>query len=223
MTTEMINSEGSKLYPLNTISKQVTWPSSLTHFIHSHLLSSPSALLFIPNIARVHCVLFWYLKSKVPSFRDRYVMFWTLLSEKLQSSEDQYVASKAGMSILKIITDQLVSLSRYYRASLLFLSCLRAEFYQQDLHKATSNFTVLQVTALFYCVYSTLIRLPIFCPTSFYSNWSHSDTQLRVVFNQNILYIFFSMAVVNVRDAVTEASLTVGQRAVACCVGLTAR
>ena len=31
------------------------------------------------------------------------------------------------------------------------------------------------------------------------------------------------MAVVNVRDAVTEASLTVGQRAVACCVGLAAR
>jgi hypothetical protein len=31
------------------------------------------------------------------------------------------------------------------------------------------------------------------------------------------------MAVVNVRDAVTEASLTIGQRAVACCVGLRAR
>lgn len=31
------------------------------------------------------------------------------------------------------------------------------------------------------------------------------------------------MAVVNVRDAVTEASLIIGQRAVACCVGLRAR
>ena len=118
MTTEMINSEGSKLYPLNTTSKQVTESSSLTHFMYFYLLSSLSALLFIPNIARVHCVLFWYLKSKVPSFRDRYIMFWTLLSEKLQSSEDQYVASKAGMSMLKIITDQLVSLSRYHQASL---------------------------------------------------------------------------------------------------------
>ena len=39
-----------------------------------------------------------------------------------------------------------------------------------------------------------------------------------------LLYICpYSMAVVNVRDAVTEAALIVGQRAVACCVGLRAR
>ena len=31
------------------------------------------------------------------------------------------------------------------------------------------------------------------------------------------------MAVLNVRDAVTEASLIIGQRSVACCVGLRAR
>ena len=77
------------------------------------------------------------------TFRERYVQFWKHLAEELQSSEDQYVASKEGISMLKIIVDQLVSLS--------------------------------------------------------------------------------SMAVVNVRDAVTEASLTIGQRAVACCVGLRAR
>ena len=51
-------------------------------------------------------------QSKVPVFRDRYVSFWVLLAEKLQSSEDQYVASKEGISMLKIITDQLISLSR---------------------------------------------------------------------------------------------------------------
>jgi hypothetical protein len=52
-------------------------------------------------------------QSKGPVFRDRYVTFWVLLAEKLQSSEDQYVASKEGISMLKIITDQLISLSRY--------------------------------------------------------------------------------------------------------------
>lgn len=40
-------------------------------------------------------------------------MFWEILADKLQSSEDQYVASKEGMSMLVIITDQLISLSRY--------------------------------------------------------------------------------------------------------------
>ena len=98
-------------------------------------------------------------------FRDRYVTFWVLLAEKLQSSEDQYVASKEGISMLKIITDQLISLSRYYNLD-------------------TSSYFIVSYP-------STILHL--------------------------------SMAVVNVRDAVTEASLIVGQRAVACCVGLRAR
>lgn len=103
MVTEMTESEGSKIYPLNQALKQ----------------------------------------PKVVPFRQRYVNFWQCLSEKLQNSEDQFVASKEGLIMLKIICDQLISLS--------------------------------------------------------------------------------SMPVVNVRDAVTEAALTMGQTAVACSVGLRAR
>ena len=51
-------------------------------------------------------------QAKNQSFRERYVQFWEILSEKLHSSEDTFVASKEGLSMLKIITDQLVSLSR---------------------------------------------------------------------------------------------------------------
>ena len=54
-----------------------------------------------------------FFQSRVPAFRERYVQFWFHLSEKLQSSEDVYVASKEGLHMLKVITDQLVSLSRY--------------------------------------------------------------------------------------------------------------
>ena len=43
------------------------------------------------------------------------MQFWVHLSEQLQSSEDTFVASKEGVHMLKIITDQLVSLSRYIR------------------------------------------------------------------------------------------------------------
>jgi cohesin complex subunit SA-1/2 len=103
MVTEMTESEGSKLYPLNQVVKQ------------------PKAI----------------------SFRQRYVNFWQCLSDKLQSSEDEFVASKEGLMMLKIICDQLISLS--------------------------------------------------------------------------------SMTVVNVRDAVTEAALTMGQAAVTSSVGLRAR
>ena len=56
--------------------------------------------------------LFLFFQSRVPAFRERYVQFWFHLSEQLQSSEDIYVASKEGLHMLKVITDQLVSLSR---------------------------------------------------------------------------------------------------------------
>lgn len=44
-------------------------------------------------------------------YRRKYINFWELLSDKLDSSEDEFVASKQCLSILKIISDQLVSLS----------------------------------------------------------------------------------------------------------------
>ena len=110
-----------------------------------------------------------------PSYRDRYQSFWTILAEKIQSSEDQFVASKEGIAMLKIITDQLVSLSRCVRYSRLFFDS------------------------------------------------ESSASCLLLWINIDHLFAPCSMAVVNVRDAVTEASLIIGQRAVACCVGLRAR
>jgi cohesin complex subunit SA-1/2 len=77
------------------------------------------------------------------SFRQRYVAFWEALCDILLNTEDEHVATKESLNTLRLVTDQLVSLS--------------------------------------------------------------------------------SMAVLNIRDAVTEAALTVGQKATECCAGLRSR